>query len=295
MLWIFKKRSRRRRRGDKTLYRINGIPVRAIFECTFLLCFVIGFIFLVSVGVKRLDAHVKQDLFTESPEATIVFDDLPSSIELLALNDLYASIDDLLRQPWIHESICEELARRLSQVGWVDHLYYVRRTSDGQFHVSARYREPVAMIQHSGMFLLVDKNTIRLPGEYPYDPSWRLIQGVLIPAPKSGSAWGGEDIKAGLAVWSRIGRETFAMHITSVSVKNYAGRSNPRASHIELVTDRAGGRIRWGSPPGLELEENTLTQKLAILRANYAQTGRADAHHDIIDISIYNDRYTVPG
>ena len=94
---------------------------------------------------------------------------------------------------------------------------------------------------------------------------------------------------------SRIGRETFAMHITSVSVKNYAGRSNPRASHIELVTDRAGGRIRWGSPPGFELEENTLTQKLAILRANYAQTGRADAHHDIIDISIHNDRYTVPG
>lgn len=294
MLWIFKKRSRRRRRGDIILYRINGVPVRAILECTFLLGFVMGFIYLMSVGVSRLDAHVKRNLFEESPESTVVFVDLPSSIELLALNDLYASIDDLLRQPWINESICKDIAERLSQVGWVDQLYYVRRSSDGQFTISAKYREPVAMIQQNEQFLLVDENAIRLPGQYPYDPLWRLLQGVSQPAPSPGLVWPGEDIHAGLAVWSRIYREPFAKHITCVSVKNYAGRVNSRKTHIELITDRAGGRIRWGSPPGSEMEENTLAQKLAILRANYTQTGRADAHHDVIDISTYSDRFTVP-
>ena len=66
-------------------------------------------------------------------------------------------------------------------------------------------------------------------------------------------------------------------------------------TNVELATDRAGGRIRWGSAPGLEIEENLPGQKLALLRQNFINTGRADADHPVIDVSTFPDRFTVPG
>ena len=75
----------------------------------------------------------------------------------------------------------------------------------------------------------------------------------------------------------------------------YGGRRDPRACHIELMTDQAGGRIRWGSAPGSELEENGVQQKLALLRENFSKTGRVDARHAVIDVSTFPDRYTIPG
>ena len=46
---------------------------------------------------------------------------------------------------------------------------------------------------------------------------------------------------------------------------------------------------------GFEVEENLAPQKLALLRQNYAQTGRADAGHAVIDISTFPDRFHIPG
>ena len=73
------------------------------------------------------------------------------------------------------------------------------------------------------------------------------------------------------------------------------GRVDGSASHIDLATDQDDGRIRWGSIPGAEVEENGVDQKLALLRANYRDTGRADAHHPVIDVSTFPDRFAVPG
>ena len=122
-----------------------------------------------------------------------------------------------------------------------------------------------------------------------------MIQGVSESAPTPGEIWEGADLQAGIAIWVTIGREAYVDQITSVRVKNFGGRVNPRATHIELTSDLSGGRIRWGSAPGFELEENTVAEKLAILRANFLQTGRADAGNRVIDISTYVDRYTISG
>jgi len=62
-----------------------------------------------------------------------------------------------------------------------------------------------------------------------------------------------------------------------------------------LTTDQNGGTIIWGSAPGQELEENTAAQKLAILRSNYARSGRLDSQYRVIDVSVFPDRFIVPG
>lgn len=229
------------------------------------------------------------------PDATIAFIDLPESMHTLAEGDLRAGVDDLLRRPWTDDALCEDIARRVADVGWVRRVGSVHRLANGRFDISAEYRRPVALVQKESQFVLVDGHGVRLPGRYAYDPRWPLIQGVAAPVPSPGATWPGDDLRAGLAVLERIEPEPFRDQITAILVDNFGGRIHPRSSHIELATDQAGGRIGWGSAPGAEVEENDVEQKLALLRATYRETGRVDGHHAVIDVSTYADRYTIPG
>jgi hypothetical protein len=151
------------------------------------------------------------------------------------------------------------------------------------------------MVQQGNDFYLIDRKGVVLPGLFRFDPAWKLVQGVGSPAPGPGEVWPGEDLRAALKLIYLLRDEPFANQITAILVENFDGRMYPRASHIELATDRAGGRIRWGSAPGRELVENRVEEKLAILRENYRRTGRADAHHPVIDVATFPDRFTIPG
>lgn len=294
MNWPMKsKHKRRRRKSDFILPPIIRIICQSAISFTMAMSLIAALCYLLMIGVNRLDAHVKHNLLSENSEAAIVFLDLPESLERMALDDLYTQISDLLDTSWTRKTFCQEMAERLSYAGWIDKLHYVRRSGNGQIQISAQYRLPVAMIHQSDRLYLIDTYGVRLPGQYRYDTSWRLIQGVSESVPAPGELWEGADVQAGLSVWAFIDQESFTKHIQSVLVNNFGGRINPRATHIELVTDRQKGRIRWGSAPGFELEENTISQKLAILRANYRETGRADAHHKIIDITTYPDHFTI--
>ncbi len=243
----------------------------------------------------RLDRHVRSLIHDEFPDARVNYVNLPESMQALARNDLDQSVDDLLRRPWTDDALCRAMVHRIEQVGWVRRVGFVRRTPSGQFDIGAEYRRPFAMVQQDTVFNLVDVHGVRLPGSYRYDPRWSLVQGVAAQAPPPGSAWPGDDLRAGLAVLERIKIEPFAGQITAVLVDNFGGRIDVRSNHIALATDRAGGRIEWGSAPGREVEENDVEQKITLLRANFRETGRADAHHAVIDVSTYPDRFTIPG
>jgi hypothetical protein len=247
-----------------------------------------------TVAVARLDAHVETRMLETFPDAHVDFVDLPSPLHPLALADLHNAVAGLLNADWTDEALCQRIAERVSRVGWIARLNHVRRTSDARFEVSAVYRMPLAMIQRGTEFFLVDREAYRLPGQYRHDPAWYLIQGVGAPPPEPGRPWPGDDIHAGLALLQLLVNEPYAHQITAVLVDNFNGRLNRLASHIELATDRAGGRIRWGSAPGREFEENKPANKLAILRANFTATGRCDANYPIIDVSTFPDRFTVP-
>ncbi len=246
-------------------------------------------------GIGRLDTHVRTMAIEKHPAADVLFVDLPGYLASFALDDLYASIDDLQTMLWTDDRLCEAMADRLGAVGWVERVNFVRKTSEAKVQVSANYRYPVAMVKRDDTYFLVDAHRIRLPGSYRYEPTWKLVQGVTAEAPQAGAVWMGEDLTAGLAVLDRIARESFAYQVTGVHVENYAGRVDPYRSHILLATDRSEGRIAWGSALGQEVEENFAEQKLALLRANYRETGRVDADHLVIDISTFPDRITVPG
>ena len=248
----------------------------------------------VALGLLRLDAMVT-DMVAAGAEPAIVLVDLPDQLAVLAGDDLYGALAFMSERPWTTESLCCEMANSLAGVGWVAEVNYVRRTSDAEFQISCRYRLPAAMVQQDGEFFLVDAEAVRLPGVYRYDPQWQLVQGVSVTAPPAGTVWDSAALHAGLVILKELADEAFRHQITAVLVENFEGRVDRYRSHIELATDRAGGRIRWGSAPGLEMEENFVGQKLAILRANFQRSGRVDEEHPVIDVSTFADRYTIPG
>lgn len=252
---------------------------------------------LVAAGlaVRRLEGHVRARVLVDHPEAQAVFVDLPPSLDDLAFNVMHDTVAGHLRRPWTDDRLCRDIAAALAGVAWVEKVHYVRRRPDARILISCRYRIPVAMVQSEARFLLVDASAVRLPGQYSYDPTWHLIQGAEAMAPPPGHPWPGKDLRAGLDVLAAIRGESFVDQISAVLVDNFAGRTDPLASHISLATDRSGGRIRWGSAPGYEVEENRVEQKVALLRENYRQTGRVDGNHLVIDIAVHPDRYVIPG
>ena len=246
-------------------------------------------------AAKRTERYVVASLDRSVTRATLSFVDLPASLESLAQDDLNGVAADLLERSWTGDELCRELAERLSTCGWVEEVQAVRRIADGSFEVDARYRVPSAMVASDEGFILIDAQRVRLPGVYLYDASWTIIQGVDARPPVAGREWIGTDVHAGASIVALLRQERFAHQITAVLVDNLGGRVDSRGTEIELATDRAGGRIRWGSAPGTEIAENSAIQKLAILRANFRQTGRADAGRPVIDVFTFPDRYSIPG
>ncbi len=247
-----------------------------------------------AAALAHLDAQVKRTLLDDRPFGSVSFVDLPEPLLLLAHDDLHRSIDSLLDGPWTDERLCRLMAERVSRVGWVAQVHHVRRNNDAHFAVSCEYRMPVALVRHENDYYFVDREGVRLPGTYRFDAAWKRIEGVAHAPPEAGSVWQGKDLQAGLALLARLQGEPFAGQVVGIDVENMEGRRDSRRSHLEIVTDRPGGRIRWGSAPGRELEENTVARKLAMLRENFRRVGRADGGHLVIDIATYPDRYTVP-
>lgn len=247
-------------------------------------------------GLRAVERHVDGILTARPlPQPRLRFPGVPAVLEGLADRDIQAAVEPLLAEPWTAPDLCRRMADAAAPVGWIKTLRGVRRLADGAIQIDCDYRTPAAIVAQRDGYVLVDDDQVRLPGVYAYHQSWIVISGVAEPPPPAGGVWLGEDLRAGLNLIASLRREPFTAQITAVLVDNYDGRLDPRRCHLEVATDRTGGRIRWGSAPGAEIEENSMAQKAAILRANFARTGRIDAHYAVIDISTFADRFTVPG
>lgn len=252
-------------------------------------------IVLALVLTQRLEAHVNKLILANRPSATLFFEDMPEDVASLAGDEIRALAERYLKQEWTGDGLCRSIAESLESTSWVDAVNHVRRTHDGTFSASCRYRVPVAQVQYNNEFLLVDRRGTLLPGSYRHDPQRLVIQGVAAGPPDEGNRWVDPGLRAGLDMVALIQDQTYAHQITGVLVDNVGGVIDARTTHVVLATEQAGGRIRWGSAPGSEIEENTVEQKLRLLEANYRSTGRVDAGFTVIDISTFADRFTVPG
>ena len=240
-------------------------------------------------GLRRLEQVVQHSAAHQAP-ARVQLIDVPADLEPI----MRESVAPFARVPWSSPTLCADLARVLEQVAWVRKVERVQRYPDRRVEVCCSYRRPFAMVQTGEGFYLVDEDGVRLPGRYTNHPSMKLIQGVASAAPPAGAEWGAPELGAALELVGILSEESFTDQITAVLVGNFRGRTDARAAQIELATDRAGGRIIWGSAPGEEIEENSVSEKLELLRGNYRRFGRVDAGRGVIDVSVHPDRVITP-
>jgi hypothetical protein len=245
----------------------------------------------ITCGLYELDKNVHQaERFQVAPQVTLV--DVPDQLRQVIIR----RIAPALELAWIDPDLCRNIADALASEVWVKQVVKVTKGPTGLVEVHCRYRQPVALIQTQHSFIAIDEDRVRLSEirAVPSDCDLKIVQGVDGVPPAYGARWESADLNAGLEVLEVLEGEPFDDQILAVGVHNYGGRLDSKLAHVELATDRVGGRIIWGSAPGEEVEENSVSQKVAILRANHHRNGRVDAGFAVIDISTFPDRFSTP-
>ena len=240
-------------------------------------------------GLHRLERHVlARDSFRPPP--VLEFVGAPDGIRA----DLLVALEPVRQTAWSDTKLCRWIGELLEADPWVRRVRAVRKYGDGRIEIRCDYRRPAVMIPSDGLLYLVSQDQVRLPGTYMYEPGLLLVEGIASAPPPAGEVWAAPELNAAIRLADRLAGEPFCEQITGVLVHNYGGRIDSEEAHIRLATDRAGGTIIWGSAPGEELEENSVAEKIAILRENYRRFGRVDANRRMIDISIHPNRFTTP-
>lgn len=179
-----------------------------------------------------------------------------------------------------------DAAEVLREDPWVKDVIQVTRRSNGQVLVSARFRQPVAVIEGKDGYHLVDIQGVCLPGLYQGYEVQRLglvtILGVTSPPPaNSGDVWPGEEVNAGLSLLRLLAGEPYMDKIRSFDVSQRDARGR-----LRLVLHTQDGTIQWGLPPG---EENAIEpdaeHKLTWLRQLAQRDFVLGNAGNIIDIS----------
>ena len=196
----------------------------------------------------------------------------------------------------LDEGVLERIAAAYERCVWVQRVKCIEkhdpRVDPGRapLEIVLTFRRPIAFVETSRGYCLIDAKGTRLPGVYrePRLGEERLlvIHGVQTRPPGVGSVWSDACLEAGLRVADAVepGRKRFAL--ATVDVSNVGGRCNPAESEVALVTS-SGTRIKWGrapSPEARRLREKTPAEKLAYLAYVHKRMGRVDGVLDCVDI-----------
>ena len=269
----------------------SHVTMRQWFTCAG----VVGFVFCARWGLGRLESHVAR-LPVCNPRPRLVLEELPD----WAIDENWAprfcsavSLDET--GAWLDGGWTARIAEKFRRSGWVKNVRWVRRYEDGTVRVACEFRRPIAMVKTSRGYIPVDSECYRLPEEYERlsrddkTPSaWITIVGVKSPPPPVGERWAGADVRAGVDLASRLFDRSLGARTREIDVSNHSG-ADPHRKRTELAM-HDGMSVRWGSPPGEEIEEPSLERKLR----NAEWYIRQQPWRPWIDVSVYDDKVIVP-
>ena len=120
----------------------------------------------------------------------------------------------------------------------------------------------------------------------------RMIEGVEKWPPESGKKWVGKDLAAALDMVKLLYGLPYAEEIVKVDVHNFERRRDDKEAQIVLMT-KYGTEIRWGQPIGAEdfFTEESVSTKLAYMKAIHEEYKRVDGKHQWIDIRFGQPTY----
>ena len=104
----------------------------------------------------------------------------------------------------------------------------------------------------------------------------RVVEGVRQPPPESGARWQGEDVKAAIDLVKLLYAKPYANEIMRVDCANYAGRRDPKAAQLVLITNK-NTEVRWGRP--IAASDDYFVEVSPEKKLEYMQAIFNDLHH----------------
>jgi len=196
-----------------------------------------------------LTAYASARHADEVTEQTVVLDDRPAWMSDAVADRLAAVVGDRVGADPLDIAALRTAVGALSADPWVRQVGQVRRGADGLVHVEAEYREPVAVARAGDMYVLLDREAVRLPGLYERHQVQLLglpeVTGVAAGAPRVGEAWRGDDLAAGIELALLVRAQPYGKQIEALDV---AGRDERGRLSLVLLAGRR--EIVWGLPVG---------------------------------------------
>jgi hypothetical protein len=263
----------------------------------------------LSYGYYRLRHHVQDRLAYPGLPPRIAMKNQPVWMSDALAEQIALAVRPKVARSAMDDRLLRDVHDVLAANPWVKKVKQVRRAyghaAGDTLEIDAEYRAPVALVQTTKEFILVDGEGTKLPERFPAGQpprivygddgrlNLRIIEGVGAAAPfQDGHVWSGEDLQAGLDLVKLLFNQPYAEEIQRVNVANFKGRKNPREAQLVLVT-KYRTEIRWGEPVRLPFHsEISPAAKLETLSRVHQQYGRIDANHSWLDIRL--DKVTHP-
>lgn len=289
-----KDRFRLSERARKLLLKVGLVAVCAI-----------AVIVLGAMGFASIQRYVEKRVAYSDQPPRVVIKDRPAWMSDFLAEQICAAATP----PGGHSALDRDLLRDVETLlrdngrtaAWIKEirqlkLEYGEKPGD-TLVLDCDFRTPSALVQHEGLYYLVDADGVVLPDAYTAQQvnrivygrdgkvNIRVVEGVQSDRPAwPGETWKGEDLAAALEMARVLHGLDYTEEIVRIDVSNFQGRQAPRDSHIVLVT-RRNTHVRWGRPASsTDLAEVNGGEKLRRLRQIFSEKGRVDAGHAWIDI-----------
>jgi len=166
--------------------------------------------------------------------------------------------------------LTKHVTEHYAQNPWVSRVLTVQKEFPNTLRVKVEMRKPLLAIEMKGQYVLVDRESVRIPGTYVNVPKFTFtvcrVLGVKSAPPEGGKRWidPGIDAAAGVAsalVENRVDR-MMTVHSIDVSRVGRGGRETEVVLHAEDSVP-----IEWGrSPTSREYGELTVNEKVRNLK-----------------------------
>jgi hypothetical protein len=199
-------------------------------------------------------------------------------------------------------AVCPRIAAAYERCVWVERVERVvksdpRADPARRLLVHLKFRRPLAFVGQRDGFVLVDDQSVRLPGVYREprlpgagpggaDLDLLVITGVASAPPAPGRVWPEPGLAAGLRVADGLHARRERLRLRTVDVSNFERRRDPHGSEIVLYTAQ-DTEIRWGRAPtplAARLQERSVAEKVDYLEHVYKYVGNVDGVLEYVDI-----------
>lgn len=168
----------------------------------------------------------------------------------------------------------DRLRRELEALTWVRRAEEIDRALPRTLRLALTPREPVAVVEAAGAFVLVDEGGLVLPpGTFRAESLERLPRVTRwkgeFSSPAVGRPWNDESVQDGIAMallLPEIAARVPGVKITTIDVTNSGGQVDARETEILLVAS-SNVKLKWGRAPRTgKFGELPVDAKLANLR-----------------------------